>query len=164
MRKNVNDEIADTDLTSAHTIYLIALNLRDGQTMVELSKFLDYDLANTSRVIKTLMQKGYVYDDRKTPHSRGYRIFLTVTGRNLSERVMEFERSKYEEYFKNVDVEDLLHLRDTLISILRNMDPDLDKYMSSPFDNPYYTLLQTNPSPDDSDEFFVTGRLPYKEK
>ncbi|MEA4978122.1 MAG: MarR family winged helix-turn-helix transcriptional regulator [Methanomassiliicoccaceae archaeon] len=162
MRKNVNEEIADTGLTSAHTIYLIALNLKDGQTMVELSKFLDYDVANTSRVIKTLMQGGYVYNDRKTPKSRRYKIHLTEMGRNLAERVMNFEDSKMEEYFGNVETEDLLQMRDTLITILRSMDPELDDYISSPFDNPYYTLLHTNP-PGDGDRFFISGRAP-KEK
>ena len=159
LRKDVNEEIAETGLTSAHTIYLIALNLRNGQTQAELSTFLDYDVANTSRVVKTLMEKGYVYTDRKTLKSRGFKIYLTEMGKSLAEHVMKFEEERMVEYFSTVDSEDLLHLRDTLISILRNMDPELDEYMSSPYDNPYYTLLHTNP-PGDGEKFFISARAP----
>ena len=53
MRKNMNEMLSDYGLTSAHAIYLIALNLQDGQTLVSLSRFLDLDPANTNRVIKT---------------------------------------------------------------------------------------------------------------
>jgi hypothetical protein len=131
--------------------------------MAELSKFLDYDAANTSRVIKTLMQEGYVYNDRKTPKSRKYKIHLTEMGRNLAERVMDYEDSKMKEYFGNVETGDLLQMKDTLITILRSMDPVLDDCMSSPSDSPFYVLLHTNP-PGDGDRFFASGRAPEEKK
>ena len=116
-------------------------------------------MANTSRVIKNPHAEGTWYT-QKTPQSRRYKIHLTEMGRNLAERVMDFEDSKMEEYFGNVETEDLLHMRDTLITILRSMDPELDDYISSPFDNPYYTLLQTNPP--ETGTGFHSGARPKK--
>ena len=86
MRKNMTAMVSDYGLTSAHAIYLIALKLQDGQTLVSLSRFLDLDTANTNRVIKVLREKGFIYDDRKTENSKKYSIYLTESGQNLATR------------------------------------------------------------------------------
>ena len=80
MRKNMTEVVSPYGLTSAHAVYLIALKLQDGQTLVSLSRFLDLDTANTNRVIKVLREKGFVYDDRKTENSKKY--FLSDRGRS----------------------------------------------------------------------------------
>lgn len=80
MRKNMTEVVSPYGLTSAHAVYLIALKLQDGQTLVSLSRFLDLDTANTNRVIKVLREKGFVYDDRKTENSKKYFIYLTEAG------------------------------------------------------------------------------------
>ena len=84
MRKNMTAIVEPYGLSHAHAIYLIALNLQDGQTMVSLSRFLDLDTANTTRVIKTLREKGFVYDDRKSESNKKFRIFLSDSGKALA--------------------------------------------------------------------------------
>lgn len=84
MRNHMTNAVSNYGITSAHAIYLIALTLRDGQTQLQLSNFLDMDPANTNRVVKVLRNKGLVYDDRKTPGSRNFAIRLTEEGRSAN--------------------------------------------------------------------------------
>lgn len=145
MRKNMTKEVSEFGLTSAHSIYLIALKLQDGQTLVSLSKFLDLDPANTNRVIKVLKEKGFVYDDRKSESNKKYSIYLTDAGKKLAKRVMDNITESTNKYFEGVPREDIIHMRNTLIAVLRNMDLDLEGYMHSKYEDPYYTHLQTVP-------------------
>ncbi len=148
MRKNMNEMLSDYGLTSAHATYLIALNLQDGQTLVSLSRFLDLDPANTNRVIKTLRDLGHVYDDRETPRSRKYSIFLTESGKEIADMVMDKTTELNNSYFRDISREDVLQMRNTLIHILRNMEMDIDEYMGSKYENPFYTHLHIAPLKD----------------
>ncbi|MCL2333289.1 MAG: MarR family winged helix-turn-helix transcriptional regulator [Candidatus Methanoplasma sp.] len=138
--------VSEHGLTSAHSIYLIALNLQDGQTMVQLSHFLDLDPANTNRVLKTLKDKGFVYDDRKTEASKKYSVFLTDSGRELAKTIMTGLTDLNNSYFEGIPREDVVRMRNTLIKVLQNIDPDLDKYIKSESNDPYYTYLQAIPA------------------
>lgn len=149
MRKNMTNIVSDYGLTSAHAIYLIALKLQDGQTLVGLSRFLDLDTANTNRVVKVLREKGLIYDDRKTENSKKYSIFLTDKGLALATMIMDEITELNNSYFKGIPYEDILKLRNTLIRILNNIDLDIDSYMGSKYENPFYTLLHITPMDDD---------------
>ncbi len=149
MRKNMTEFVKDYGLTSAHAIYLIALRLQDGQTLVSLSRFLDLDTANTNRVIKILREKKLIYDDRKSESSKKYSIYLTDEGRALADRVMNGITELNNKYFENIPREDVLHLRNTLIRILGNMELDINSYMGSKYEDPFYTHLSIVPLDDD---------------
>ncbi|MCL2148440.1 MAG: MarR family winged helix-turn-helix transcriptional regulator [Methanomassiliicoccaceae archaeon] len=146
IRKNMTKIVSEHGLTSAHSIYLVALNLQDGQTMVQLSRFLDLDPANTNRVVKTLKEKGFVYDDRKTETSKKYSVYLTESGRELAKTVMTGISDLNNSYFDGIPREDVIRMRNTLIRVLQNMDPDLDKYIRCELNDPYYTYLQAIPA------------------
>jgi len=146
MRKNMTKIVNEYGLTSAHSIYLVALNLQDGQTMIQLSRFLDLDPANTNRVIKTLKDKGFVYDDRKTERSKKYSVYLTESGRELAKMIMKNITDFNNSYFEGIPREDVIRMRNTLIRVLQNMDPDLDKYITCELNDPYYTYLQAIPA------------------
>ncbi len=151
----MNALVEECGLTSAHAIYLIALKLEDGMTMADLSRFLDMDPANTNRVIKVLKEKGYVYDDRKSSTSKKYGIFLTDNGKELAERIMEETYKSMSSYFEGIPREEILTMRNTLIRILDRMDPDIERYMKSKYENPYYTLLHTHPEDENLNEFIT---------
>ncbi len=143
-------------LTHAHAIYLIALRLQDGQTMVGLSHFLDMDTANTNRVIKVLREKELVCDDRKSESNKKYRIFLTEPGKELADKVMKGVSDLNESYFANIPRENILIMRNTLIQVLNNMNLNIDDYMHSKYDNPFYTLLHLVPQSEDAYEAIPT--------
>jgi DNA-binding MarR family transcriptional regulator len=146
MRRNMTKVVSPYGLTSAHSIYLIALHLQDGQTMISLSRFLDLDPANTNRVVKTLKEKRLVFDDRKTEKSKKYSIFLTDAGKDLAEEIMVDNTETMNSYFAGIPKEKIVIVRNTLIEVLQNMDPELYKYMRCDLDDPYYTYLQAIPA------------------
>jgi DNA-binding MarR family transcriptional regulator len=145
MRKNMTSIVEPYGLTHAHAIYLIALHLQDGQTMVGLSRFLDLDTANTNRVIKLLREKGFVYDDRSDSSQKKFRIFLTEEGKKLAETVMTKITELNNSYFANIPREDIIKMRNTLIQVLNNMNLDIDEYMHSKYEDPFYTHLHLVP-------------------
>ncbi|MDR1404485.1 MAG: MarR family transcriptional regulator [Candidatus Methanoplasma sp.] len=145
MRKNTTRIVSPYGLTSAHSFYLIALNLQDGQTMVQLSRFLDLDPANTNRVVKTLKEKGFVYDNRKTETSKKYSVHLTDSGRDLANSIMTGLTDLNNSYFEGIPREDVIMMRNTLIKVLQNMDSDLDKYIKYELSDPYYIYLHAVP-------------------
>lgn len=148
MRKNMTEIVSDYGLTSAHAVYLIALHLRDGQTLVSLSRFLDLDTANTNRVVKVLREKGLIYDDRKSESSKKYSIFLTEEGHKLAAKVMNGITDLNNSYFRDIPREDILQMRNTLIRVLNNMNTDIDSYMGSKYEDPFYTHLHIIPPAD----------------
>jgi DNA-binding MarR family transcriptional regulator len=148
MRKNMTDIVSPYGLTSAHAIYLIALHIRDGQTLVGLSRFLDLDTANTNRVVKILREKDLIYDDRKSESSKKYSIYLTEDGHTLAAKVMDGITELNNSYFRDIPREDILHMRNTLIMVLNNMNVDIDSYMGSKYDDPFYTHLHIIPPED----------------
>ena len=145
MRKAMSDAVEEYGLTSAHSFYLIALNLQDGQTLVEISRFLDMDTANTNRVMKVLKEKGLVRDDRKTPTSKKYSIYLTEKGKEISDRIMDETQSRMNGYFEGISKDEISGMRATLIKILKNVDSNFMKYVDSSYSNPFYTYLSTLP-------------------
>lgn len=145
MRKAMNDIVEPYGLTSAHAFYLIALDLIDGQTQAELSQFLDMDAANTNRVIKVLNEKGLVTDDRRTPTSKKYHIHLTDKGKKIADEVMVGTQKNMNSIFSVLTTKEIESMREMLIRVMKNADPDFMKYVDSPFVNPFYVYLGTNP-------------------
>ncbi len=141
MRKAMNKSLSQYNLTSSHAFYLIALNLQGSQTLLELSDFLDIDPGNTNRVIRLLTEMGLVEDDRDSPRSKKYRVFLTDKGKELAEQVMYDTNAQMNSYFEGISEERIQDLRNTLVDILQNVDPEFHTYVDSKYINPFYTYL-----------------------
>jgi DNA-binding MarR family transcriptional regulator len=143
-RKAITAALEPYGLTHAHGIYLMALTLRDGQTMVSLSQFLDMDSSNTNRVIKKLKEKNLVYDDRDSPSSKKYKIYLTEEGRLIGLFLMDHQTECMNQYFKGITNEEIISMRNTLLKLLNNMDPELESYMLCKYQDPFYTYLHVD--------------------
>jgi MarR family. len=146
MRRNMTKIVAPHGLTSAHAVYLMALKLQDGQTMIGLSRFLDLDPANTNRVVKTLKEKNFVYDDRKNEKSKKYQIFLTETGKDLATEIMNCNSEKMDEYFIGIPKESIIHVKNTMKEVLYNMDPELSRFVKYEYDDSYFSHLHSMPT------------------
>ena len=151
IKKSMNDAVSDHGLTNAHAIYLVALHLQDGQTLMELSRFLDLDPANTNRAVKALREKNLIYDDRESEKAKKFHVFLTDEGRELSEKIMQHTTEVLNEPFKDIPYEDMLVVRKVLIKALNEIDPDLNTYMTGSLEwtNPFYSYLGFIPPLDD---------------
>ena len=162
MRQHMTKEVEEYGLTSSHATYLVALTLNGPMTQTELSSFLDLDPANTHRVVKVLYEKGMVYDDRINHNGRNYRLHLTEIGRKLGTRVMESTNEWMDNAMSDIPNEDVYNLRNTLIKILKRIEPDIEEYLASQYTDPFYTYLLTNP-PGDGDKFHVSSRVEKKD-
>jgi len=145
MREHMTESVSEYGLTSAHAVYLIALELQGAMSQKDLSKFLDMDPANTNRVVKVLREKGMIYDDRINQDSRNYKIYLTEIGKKLAKKTMDDTSAWTDEIMADIPLEDVLNMRNTLIRILQKMGVDIEGYMGSEYVNPFYTYLLTNP-------------------
>lgn len=149
MRKAMNQSMAKYDLTCAHSYYLIALDVQDGLTQRELSKFLDMDPANTNRVMKELLKKGFVRKEPISPGSKRYLYRLTEYGLEVADEVMSDTQERMNGYIDGLTREDIDDLREKLVHILNNVDPEFLEYVDSPHVNPFYTYLGLAPLDDD---------------
>ena len=74
IQKRVSDALKPYNLSSMHSMYLMTLYHKGELTLVELSGELKFNRANTSRVIRDLIQKGYVVLIRKRFTDTGFSI------------------------------------------------------------------------------------------
>jgi len=136
MLGNLTDMVEPFGITSSQAIYLIALYHKDGQTLVELSKFLNMDPANTNRMIRILKNKGYVYDDRAIPNSKKYQIYLTEDGKQLTDLIMYNVKVLNSIYFAGISDKDIIALRAILMKMRMNAvvrNPPKQKEEAMPF-------------------------------
>lgn len=72
-------------LSKLHLLYLMALLEHDeGMTLKELSDFLGFDKANTSRAITKLVAKKYVQKRSQGELELKYKVSLTAQGREVA--------------------------------------------------------------------------------
>jgi len=89
-----NKALKEFSLTSAEYPSLLALYHREGQTQDELSSYLYIDKAAITRIIKSLVAKGFVIKKQDLQDKRCNRIFLTEKAKRKQEdihkRVMQW--------------------------------------------------------------------------
>ena len=87
MQKIFGEELKSCDLSSAHALYMMVLYENDGITMKELTENVGMDKANTTRVVRALKSKGYIYTDPEVEGTRKYKVYLTEEGKKAAEIV-----------------------------------------------------------------------------
>jgi DNA-binding MarR family transcriptional regulator len=87
MQKIFGSELKSCDLSSAHAMYMMVLSENDGITLKELTESVGMDKANTTRVVRALKLKGYIYTDPATEGTRKYKVYLTEEGKKAAEIV-----------------------------------------------------------------------------
>lgn len=160
-RRLMADCVRDYGLTGIHANYIVALNLREGLTLVELSSFLDIDTANTNRVVKALKDKGLVYDDRASERSKKFYIYLTEDGKKLADHIMAKTNECMNNFFTGIPEFNIDLMRCTLIKMLYNTDPGFEEYVDSKWVNPFFTYMGLAWDEENALSF---GEDEYKEK
>lgn len=88
VRKNRNEMLAAYKLSSSHVMYLMVLYKNsEGLTLSNLNEILEVDKANTTRVVKDLIKKGYLIKDEKNLGLRKYKVLLTDKGTEISRKI-----------------------------------------------------------------------------
>lgn len=151
-RRALADCMHENGLTAVHASYLIALTLNDGLTLVELSRFLDMDSANTNRVVKTLREKGLVYDDRSTPKSKKFNVYLTDDGRALVDEMSARMRRFMLDMFEGVPKFSIDNMGFTLIKMIFNSDSGFRDFVDSQWIEPYFAYMTDGVRPEGEGE------------
>ena len=112
--KKEDEYLSKYGLTHFHALYLGHLNLYDELTMVELTNMIGFDKANTTRVVRDLLNKNYV---EKTGGERKFKLHLTNLGKNIANdfnKKINIFMSNVMKNFSPLDHENLVNLIDKL--------------------------------------------------
>lgn len=101
MHQKFNAYLKKNDVDCSEFICLLLLNREnDGLSMAELTKISKVDKSMTTKIVKKLEEKKYVYRNRNNPNIRNYKIGLTELG---FEKAKQIEKMllRERENFKN---------------------------------------------------------------
>ena len=75
------------NLHSGQVFVLLALLKTDGQSQIELSKYLNLAAPTVNKMIKSLLRKGFVRTEKDISDGRIVKIFITPEGLNCQEHI-----------------------------------------------------------------------------
>lgn len=84
----VKRRLAPYQLAPEQNLIMLTLWDTEGMTPNELSERLNKDKAGITRMIDSLVHKGFVRRDTDRKDARSFRLFLTEAGRELGQRVI----------------------------------------------------------------------------
>ncbi len=113
MHKKFELYLKDNHVDSCEFICLLLLKReKQGLSMAELTKLSKVDKSMTTKVIKKLEEKDYIYRDRNSLNTRNYKICLTEVGflkAKQIEKMLIQERKKFEKKFTTEEKEMLIN-------------------------------------------------------
>ena len=83
MRKKMDEYLKKFDLTHFHSLYVLELFKSGELTMGELTENIGVDKANTSRVVKDLLDKGYI--EKVGELDRKFAVKLSKLGKKMAQ-------------------------------------------------------------------------------
>jgi len=103
--------LKENNLSKLHFLYLMVLfENEEGMTLKELSQYLDFDKANTSRAISQLISKGFVQKKAEGVLELKYKVELTQKGRDIAAIIWEQNQKANIELIRLFTSEELLSL------------------------------------------------------
>ena len=85
LEKSMNE----INLHSGQVFVLVALWKQDGQSQIELSKNLNVAPPTVNKMVKSLVESGFIQSQRDTKDTRIVRIFLTKKGNDCKNPIEE---------------------------------------------------------------------------
>lgn len=122
-----NEVLEQYDLGSGTYPYLLSLYNNEGINQNQISKELDVDKAMSARVIKRLIDIGYVKKEADQADSRAYKLYLTDKGKSIIPEVKAALYHWNDVITKSLSDEQKMEL-DHLLSIVLS---DTKKYRKS---------------------------------
>ena len=105
------DLLKKYDLSKLHLLYLMVIfENEEGMTLKELSDYLDFDKANTSRAISQLISKEYVQKKAQGDLELKYKVELTAKGRNVATIIWEQNQKANTDFIQLFTPEELMSL------------------------------------------------------
>jgi len=95
----------------------------DGVTQKEICEMLYISKSTTSKIIKRLVEKGYLRKEKDPDDKRASRIFLTGKKDKIEDLIKEIDQKAENKMLEGFDKEEKEELRSYLERILDNLDP-----------------------------------------
>jgi len=111
----MSDKMREYNITTAQLIYLIILSEKERTTLKELTAESNFDKAYTTKIVRELTAKGFLQNDKKSPSSRKYHLFLTDEGKNYIKIVQQNAKAIREEILSELTKSE----KDTIVETLR---------------------------------------------
>ena len=116
---NLEKAMNEINLHSGQVFVLVALWKQEGQSQIELSKNLNLAPPTVNKMVKNLVESGFIRSQRDTKDTRIVRIFLTEKGNNCKNLI--------EEQWVKLEVQTLSNLTETEKLILFDLFGKLKK-------------------------------------
>lgn len=121
--KETKEEFSKSDINCSEAFYLVLLNEnKDGLTMSELSTLTKVDKSLTTRIIKKLLDKEYIYKDTDDLSSRNYKIKLTSNGIKKANDIDDVLVSKYDKFAQKFTDEEIELMKKAFKLLLDNFE------------------------------------------
>lgn len=123
--KEVSSDLSHSDINCSEAFYLILLNEnREGLTMSELSMCAKVDKSLTTRIVKKLLDKEYIYKDTDDLLSRNYKIKLTSSGIKKATDIDDVLVTKYDAFAAKFTDEEIELMKKTFNLLLNNFSEE----------------------------------------
>jgi DNA-binding MarR family transcriptional regulator len=113
----INYVLKELNITAAEYAFLLCLYKKDGMTQEDLSTYLYIDKSATTRAIKSLEEKGYVFKNKDNADKRFNRIYLTPKAKEYKDEIRQKVRRWVEFLTEGLDKETV----NVVISVLERM-------------------------------------------
>ena len=94
----------------------------DGVTQKEICERLHVSKSTTSKIIKSLVEKGYLRKEKDPDDKRASRIYLTDRKEEIEDLIREIDEKAEKEMLEGFDKEEKKELRGHLERILENLE------------------------------------------
>lgn len=124
-KMNILDQesLKELKISKLHILYLIALSKhKEGYTLKELSDYLGYDKANTSRAINHLLKIGYAEKELRENMQLKYKVVLTKEGHKVAKDIFNKEIKKNADMFMLFTKEEMTVLQSVITKLVTYLD------------------------------------------
>ncbi len=94
----------------------------DGRTQKEICEMLYVSKSTTSKIIQSLVEKGYLRKEKDEEDKRAMRIFLTERKDEIEDLIKELDEKAENKMLEGFEEEEKKHLRDYFERILKNLE------------------------------------------
>ena len=122
-QNQVNKEMKEQSMSSAHVPYLLVLKRRDGISLKEMTEVLNMNKAHTTRIIADLRLRGYVYTDCPKEGGKKFKVYLTDKGKVVAEKVYVLMSDIRDNIFSCLTQDECVQLKTIIDKLWANIGP-----------------------------------------
>jgi len=115
-----SEKLAGFGISGVVVPYILSLSKNDGIGMLDLSKKVGFDKANTSRVIKEMVDSGLVIQKKDVSDKRLIHLHLTEKGQNAVEVICASLKELSEKLFLDISEDEKEYAHTIIRKILAN--------------------------------------------